>query len=101
MHRPPATFQVDGTAIRTRRKELGLSRDDCANGAGISGPYLSQLENGAREHMRPPTYKRLRTVLDVPENDERLLTPPEAKPRKEAADARHEGAPRPDQDDPG
>ncbi|WP_435215808.1 helix-turn-helix domain-containing protein [Streptomyces sp. bgisy034] len=92
MHRPPATFQVDGTAIRTRRKALGLSRDDCAARAGISGPYLSQLENGARRDMRPPTYARLRTVLRVPADDERLLAP-SGEPTREDPHARHEGAP--------
>ncbi|MFR0351834.1 helix-turn-helix domain-containing protein [Streptomyces sediminimaris] len=97
MHRLPTTFQVDGTAIRTRRKELGLSRDDCATGAGISGPYLSQLENGARRDMRPPTYTRLRSVLDVPADDTRLLAPTE-EPRRKEPDARPEGAPRRDED---
>ena len=95
MHRPPATFQVDGTAIRTRRKALGLSRDDCAARAGISGPYLSQLENGTRRDMRPPTYARLRTVLRVPADDERLLAPSE-EPTREEPHARHEGAPQQD-----
>ncbi|MFD0437065.1 helix-turn-helix domain-containing protein [Streptomyces chartreusis] len=95
MHRPPATFQVDGTAIRTRRKDLGLSRDDCAARAGISGPYLSQLETGARRDMRPPTYARLRTVLRVPADDERLLAPFE-EPTREEPHARHEGAPQQD-----
>ena len=91
MHRPPATYQVDGTAIRTRRKELGLSRDTCAARAGISGPYLSQLETGARRDMRPPTYKRLRTVLRVPADDERLLAPSE-EPTREENHGRHDGA---------
>ena len=97
MHRPPATFQVDGTAIRTRRKELGLGRNECAKEAGISGPYLTQLETGVRRDMRPPTYARLRTVLDVPADDVRLLAPSEEPPGEET-DARHDGAPRPHQD---
>ncbi|MET7475121.1 helix-turn-helix transcriptional regulator [Streptomyces sp. NPDC005648] len=92
MHRPPATFQVDGTAIRTRRMELGLTRNDCARKAGISGPYLSQLETGARHTLRPPTYKRLRTVLDVPATDRRLLAPAEEQQEQES-DARHIGRP--------
>lgn len=90
MHRPATTYQVDGTAIRTRRKELGLSRNDCARKAGISGPYLSQLETGARRDLRPPTYKRLRTVLNVPADDRRLLAPDEGQQGQES-DARHEG----------
>jgi transcriptional regulator with XRE-family HTH domain len=97
MERPQPTFQVDGAAIRTRRKELGLTRDQTAQRAGISGPYLSQLETGARRDMRPPTYKRLRTALQVPLNDRRLLTPPESQHRKDT-DGRHEGAGRPHPD---
>ncbi len=98
MHRPPATFQVDGTAIRTRRMDLGLTQDECAARAGISRPYLSQLETGVRGDMRPPTYMRLRTVLDVPDDDRRLLAAAERTPRKET-NARHQGAPRPGQDE--
>ncbi|CAM5248878.1 hypothetical protein SGLAM104S_01570 [Streptomyces glaucescens] len=97
MERPQPTIPVDGAAIRTRRKELGLSRDQCATAAGISGPYLSQLETGARRDMRPPTYTRLRTALQVPLDDRRLLAPPEDQHRKDT-DGRHEGAGRPHPD---
>lgn len=100
MHRPPATYRVEGTAIRARRMDLGLSQAECASRAGITRPYLSQLETGAREHMWPPTYKRLRTVLDVPAEDPRLLAPSEEQHRKEP-DGRHEGAPRPHPEHPG
>lgn len=89
MHRPPATFQVDGTAIRTRRMDLGLTQDECAARARITRPYLSQLETGARQSMQPPTYKRLRTVLRVPVEDRRLLAPTEEAPPKESN--AHEG----------
>jgi transcriptional regulator with XRE-family HTH domain len=84
MHRSPATFQVDGTAIRTRRMELGLTQAKCAARAHISRPYLSQLENGARRDMQPPTYQRLRTVLRVSAKNRRLLAPAEAAPQKES-----------------
>ncbi|MET8826017.1 helix-turn-helix domain-containing protein [Streptomyces sp. NPDC004610] len=84
MEQPPTTFQVDGAAIRTRRKELGLSRDDCAQQAGISGPYLSQLETGARRDMRPPTYTRLRTALQVQPDDGLLLAPAEELHEKDS-----------------
>lgn len=95
MHRPPATYQVDGTAIRTRRMELGLTQAECAARAGITRPYLSQLETGARRDMQPPTYQRLRSALKS-KSSKRLLAQPE-QPRKET-DARHEGAPRQDPD---
>ncbi len=94
MHKPSATYQVDGTAIRTRRKELGLSQKGCATQAGIARAYLSQLETGARDEMRPPTYRRLREVLEVPPDDARLLVSPEEHQRKDIPDA-DEGSPHP------
>jgi transcriptional regulator with XRE-family HTH domain len=97
MHRTPTTFQVDGAAIRTRRKELGLSLAECAARARISRPYLSQLENGDRRDMRPPTYKRLNSALKSQRSKRLLLAPTEDAAREET-DARHEGAPRSDQD---
>jgi len=100
MENTPTTYQVAGAAIRTRRKELGLSRDDCATRAGISGPYLSQLETGARRDMRPPTYQRLRTALQIQPDDNQLLAPPQEQHGKDAH-ARHEGDPRPHPEDPG
>jgi transcriptional regulator with XRE-family HTH domain len=100
MERPQPTVQVAGAAIRTRRKELGLSRDECATKAQISGPYLSQLETGARREMRPPTYKRLRTALQIQQDDRRLLAPTEEQHRKDDH-ARHDGDPRPHPEDPG
>lgn len=71
MERPPATYQVNGAAIRTRRKELGMSTAECAAAAGISRPYLSQLELAHRRHTRPPIYAALRTALRV--TDDSLL----------------------------
>jgi transcriptional regulator with XRE-family HTH domain len=79
--------------------ELGLTRDACAEVAGISGPYLSQLETGARRDMRPPTYKRLRTALQIQQDDRRLLAPEEQHGKD--THACHEGAARPHPDDGG
>lgn len=100
MERPHTTYQVEGAAIRTRRKELGLTRNQCAEAAGITGPYLSQLENGVRRDMRPPTYQRLRTALQIQPGDHQLLTPAEEQHGK-GDHARHEGNPRPHPEDPG
>ncbi|HZF92018.1 helix-turn-helix transcriptional regulator [Streptomyces sp.] len=94
MHRPLPTYQVDGAAIRTRRKELGLTRNQCARKAGITGPYLSQLENGDRRDMRPPTYQRLRTALRIQPDDESLLASPEEQHGKDSHGS-HDGAARP------
>ena len=78
MERPPATtYLVKGAAIRIRRKELGLSQAQCAAAAGISRPYLSQLETGVRQHATPPTYTALRTALQLACHDRRLLDPDE------------------------
>jgi transcriptional regulator with XRE-family HTH domain len=74
MEEPPATtYLVKGAAIRTRRKELGMTQAECAAAARISRPYLSQLETRARQNLTPPTYKALRTALDVQLHDTRLL----------------------------
>lgn len=91
MEQPPATtYQVDGAEIRTRRKELGMSQAECAATAGIARPYLSQLEVGARRHLRPPTYKALRTTLQLAPDDSRLLDDTEGRPRKERHGSPHE-----------
>lgn len=98
--RPPATYQVDGAAIRTRRKELGMTQVMCATAAGISRSYLAEIEAGHREHMRPPTYAGLRTALHVQTDGKQLLATPEEQHRKEP-DGSHEGTPRPHPEDPG
>jgi len=91
---PPATYQVDGAEIRTRRIELGLSQAAVARTARISRPYLSQLEAGERNTVRTPTYARLCFALRL------LLAPTEEHHRKDP-DARHEGTPRPHPEHPG
>ncbi|WP_432138967.1 helix-turn-helix domain-containing protein [Streptomyces sp. bgisy154] len=98
MDRPHPTFQVDGREIRKRRMELGLTLRQCAKAAGISHSYLSEIETGLKEDMRPPTYAGLRTTLQIQPDDRRLLLPtPEEQHRKEP-DGRHEGVPRPHPD---
>lgn len=92
MEQPAATYQVLGAAIRTRRKHLGLSIAECAGAAGISRPYLNQLELGQRDRMGPGTYKGLRRALNLPATDTRLLVA--TTPRKENHHAgRHEDPP--------
>lgn len=98
MERPPATtYLVNGAAIRTRRMDLGMHQAECAAQAGISRPYLSQLETGTRRDMAPPTYKALRTALQLKSTDRRLLAPPEDPHRKERHGHPHEdeAGPRP------
>jgi transcriptional regulator with XRE-family HTH domain len=100
MDRPPATYQVEGAAIRTRRMELGMTQAMCAEAAGISRSYVAGIEAGHKEHMRPPKYAGLRTALQIQPGDKQLLTPQQEQHRKDS-DGRHEGAPRPHPEDPG
>lgn len=95
MDRPPATFRVDGAAIRERRMELGMNQYQCADAASISRSYLAEIEAGHRKRMRPPKYAGLRTALHIQPDDRRLLVPtPEEQHRKDT-DGRHEGTPHP------
>lgn len=99
MDRPHPTFQVDGAAIRTRRKDLGMSLAQCADAAGLSKSYLTELEVGVKERMRPPKYAGLRTALNLQPDDRRLLTPiPEEQHGKDTHGS-HEGVPRRHPDD--
>ncbi|WP_103512972.1 helix-turn-helix domain-containing protein [Streptomyces sp. SM13] len=95
MEQPPATtYEVDGAEIRTRRKELGMSQAECAATARIARPYLSQIETGTRRHLRPPTYKALRTTLQIAAHDSRLLDNRGDPRRKENHGSPHEADPR-------
>lgn len=38
-----------GKAIHLRRVELGMKRMDVANGANLSYPYISEIENGVKQ----------------------------------------------------
>ncbi|MFE4857281.1 helix-turn-helix domain-containing protein [Streptomyces sp. NPDC056670] len=75
MEPPPATFQVNGAALREDRMRQGLGIKETAEAAGISRSYLQRLETSARQRMRPALYVRLRTALNS--TDERLLAPSE------------------------
>lgn len=73
MHRPQATFAVDGAVIRELRMEQGDDIAALADRAGISRSYLTQLELGVRRNMRPPTYTALRTAMGLPPGSKKLL----------------------------
>ncbi len=75
MNSPPATYQVNGAAIRATRKRQGLGIRETAEAAGISRSYLQRLETGLRCQMRPPRFAALRAVLDT--DEEALLSPHE------------------------
>lgn len=79
MHQP-ATFEVDGAAIRTKRMQAGIEVQVLADAIGITASYLRKLETGARKHMRPGPYVRLRAALNATDDDF-LLAPTEDPPQ--------------------
>ncbi|MEU4967846.1 helix-turn-helix domain-containing protein [Streptomyces smyrnaeus] len=81
MEQPPATYQVNGAAVRTIRMRHGLDQAQAAHAAGITASYLSRLETGTRMRMRPDTYAALRTALCA--TDEQLLAPLDEEPAEE------------------
>jgi XRE family transcriptional regulator, master regulator for biofilm formation len=54
------------TVLRTLREQRGLTQDQVASRAGVTKPYLSQLESGARKNPSLPVLKRLAKALGVP-----------------------------------
>ncbi len=83
-----------GEAIRARRRALGLTLVDVAGRAGLSHPFLSQVERGqARPSMRSLT--ALATALRT--TAQALLALPESEP---VSVVRHE-VPQPVVDSPG
>jgi transcriptional regulator with XRE-family HTH domain len=54
------------TVLRTLREQKGLTQDQVAKRAGVTKPYLSQLESGARKNPSLPVLKRLAKALGVP-----------------------------------
>lgn len=82
MHQPPTTFLVNGQVARELRKNAGVELADMARRAQISRRYLSHIENGTRQRMRPAPYQRLRKELGANET-ELLLAPPETTPPEE------------------
>jgi transcriptional regulator with XRE-family HTH domain len=50
-----------GRAIAVRRTALGMKRKDLAGAARLSYPYISEIENGAKE----PSAKALRQIADA------------------------------------
>lgn len=46
--RPIQTTRAFGSAVRSARKDQGLSQAELAAKAGVGRPWLSELENGKR-----------------------------------------------------
>jgi transcriptional regulator with XRE-family HTH domain len=54
------------TVLRTLREQKGLTQEHVAKRAGVTKPYLSQLESGKRKNPSLPVLKRLAKALGVP-----------------------------------
>lgn len=81
MAQTPTTFEVDGTAICTKRMQAGMEVQQLAAAAGITASYLRKLERGDRTRMRPGNYQALRAALEA--NETELLAPhPDPHERK-------------------
>lgn len=80
MAQTPTTFEVDGTAICTKRMTAGMEVQQLAAKAGITASYLRKLERGARTRMKPATYVRLRAALRA--NKTELLAPHQDPPER-------------------
>ena len=52
-------------AIKAIRKHRGMTQDDLANAAGISRPYLTEIETGRKEGSIR-SLKSIAEALDVP-----------------------------------
>ncbi|GHH87934.1 helix-turn-helix domain-containing protein [Streptomyces capitiformicae] len=80
MAQTPTTFEVDGTAICTKRMNAGMEVQQLADQVGITANYLRKLERGVRTRMRPGHYQALRAALDA--NDTDLLRTPHSPPER-------------------
>jgi transcriptional regulator with XRE-family HTH domain len=80
MAQTPTTFQVDGTAICTKRMQAGMEVNQLAQAAGITASYLRKLERGDRTRMRPGNYQALRAALNA--NETELLAPQPHPPER-------------------
>lgn len=78
MAQTPTTFEVDGTAICTRRMNAGMDVQQLADQVGITANYLRKVERGDRPRMTPGPYQALRAALNANENE--LLRAPHPNP---------------------
>lgn len=69
------------TAVRARRRSLGLTLDDLAVAAGCSKAYLSAIENGRLDNPpRPPILEGIERALEATPGELRRLAEWEATP---------------------
>ena len=80
MAQTPTTFEVDGTAICTKRMQAGMDVQKLADLVGITDSYLRKLERGDRTRMRPGPYQALRAALNATQTE--LLAPHPIPPER-------------------
>ncbi|HVV02007.1 MAG TPA: response regulator [Verrucomicrobiae bacterium] len=61
---PPDIKSRFGTAIRSRRKDLGLSQEELAGRAGLHRTYVADIERGAR-NLSLANIEKLATALEL------------------------------------
>src|SRR5436189_6417944 len=54
-----------GTAVRSRRKRLGISQEELAGRAGLHRTYVSDIERGAR-NLSLESIDKLAMALEIP-----------------------------------
>lgn len=57
-----------GAALRTRRKELGISEDELSARSGIARSYLAEVQT-VKQHMSLVTIGRIARALDIAISD--------------------------------
>jgi transcriptional regulator with XRE-family HTH domain len=68
------SVEIDRDVLRETRQLSGFTQVELARRARISNQYVSQLENGYRTHVSPPTFVRLCDALLIrPQGRRKLL----------------------------
>lgn len=66
-------IDVHGPATRAIREALGIAQADLASEAGISRPYMNQIESGARTSVSPQVFDAISSSLRL--KDKRAIMP--------------------------
>lgn len=69
----PSGVPIAGDLVREKRQLAGLTVRGLAELAGMSAPYLSQIETGAKATVGQPMFVKICDALGVAEKDRRTL----------------------------
>jgi predicted ATPase/transcriptional regulator with XRE-family HTH domain len=84
-----------GVLLRRYREAAGLSQEELAERAGVSGQAISALERGERRHPYPATVRQLAEALGLPEEEQGALLAAVPARRQARPDAASGGTRRP------